>query len=64
MNGGKKGMEKSQWVTHFHETVWRQKMKISKKYGEIWRCYFMTELLMAEPLVNIQVIFSSTFPCK
>jgi hypothetical protein len=37
MNGRKKGMVKSEWVIHFHETVWRQKLKISKKYGEIWR---------------------------
>jgi hypothetical protein len=37
MSGGKKGIEKSEWVIHFHESVWRQKMKISKKYGEIWR---------------------------
>jgi hypothetical protein len=33
MNGGNKGMVKSEWVIHFHETVWRQKMSM-EKYGE------------------------------
>jgi hypothetical protein len=49
MNGGKKGMAKSEWVIHFHETVSRQKMKISKKYGETlfydsfsWQSHLLT----------------------
>jgi hypothetical protein len=37
---------------------------IKKVWRNMEKRYFMTELLMAEPLVNIKVIFSSTFPCK